>query len=88
MGKIRTFFEKIGYYCPGCNRCKKVFAPPFGRRVCLSCQMEDADHHKAHLTDLISLREKGGISNSETYDRIRWMRDRYLQSKQEREESK
>lgn len=87
MGGIKRFCERRGYYCSGCNRYKKTFSPPFGRRVCLSCQLSDVDEHKAHLDDLILRQRMEIIGEREISERLGYMSERFLQSKSEREDS-
>ena len=87
MGRIQAFFKRTGYYCDGCGRYKKTFSPPFGRRVCLSCQLSDADEHKKHLDDLILRQDMEIIGEREISERLGYMRGRFLQSKSEREDS-
>lgn len=85
---MRNLMRKIGYYCDGCNKYKKTFSPPYGHRVCLACQLGDADEHKGQLDDLIQGRRAGAIDDPETLERIGSMRERFLQSEAERRREK
>jgi len=88
MGKIRNFLERIGYFCPGCNRYIKTFAPPFGRRVCLACQLADAEEHKAELDDIILQRRFCTMPDAVLQGRLGYLRGRFLPSKEERREKR
>lgn len=81
---FRNLFRKMGYYCDGCGKYKKTSNPPFGRRVCLTCQLSDADEHKAHLDDLILRQRMEIIGEREIGERLDYMRERFLPSKAER----
>ncbi len=84
--RIRSILKRIGYYCPGCGRYKKTFSPPFGRRVCLRCQLADANGHKQGLDELMTNWEQGIMSNTDLVSRLEYLRSRYLPSKEERKD--
>ena len=85
MSKFRKFLHRMGYYCQGCQKIKKTFAPPFGRRVCLSCQMLDADAHFAGLNDIIRQRDDGTMGDTVLAERLAVLKEQFLPSKEERE---
>jgi len=84
--RIKRVLKRIGYYCPGCGRYKKTFSPPFGRRVCIRCQLADANGHKQGLDEIITSREQGLISNAEMVSRLDYLSYRYLPNKEERKD--
>ncbi len=87
MKVFERFMTKLGYFCLGCNRYKKVFAPPYGRKVCLSCQLEDVSEHQAYMKDLELRQQIGILSKDDLLTRLDYLRDRFLQSKAERNRS-
>lgn len=88
MKVIRDIIERIGYYCSGCERYKKTFAPPFGRRVCIDCQIDDVNQHSFEL-DNISERHRLGIASDEDLvQKVEQLQGRFLQSKEERKSYK
>lgn len=83
MKFIRDILERIGYYCPACERYTKTFNPPFGRRACIDCQIEDVDQHGVELHNISERYRLGIASNEDLVRKVEQLRDRFLQSKEE-----
>lgn len=85
---MKLFFHKIldrlGYYCYGCGKYKKRFNPPFGRDVCLECQLNDADNRNRELRVLNNSWKRKNITEVEFANRIELLRNKYLASRSER----
>lgn len=88
MERIKALIERIGYYCPGCERYKKTFDPPFGRRACLDCQLSDVNQHGVELHNISERYRLGIASTQDVTDKVGDLRRRFLQSKGERPEPK
>lgn len=75
---VRGIMQKLGYFCPSCSRIKKTFSPPFGNKVCLSCQLKDADDHLHLLNDISIRRGANKISDNELGLRLKNLKKTYL----------
>lgn len=82
--RIKRVLKRLGYYCPGCGRYKKTFSPPFGRRVCLRCQLDDVKGYNRGLDKIIVSREQRLMSDSVMASSLDYLKSRYLPSKEER----
>lgn len=88
MKIIRDILERIGYYCPGCERYTKTFNPPHGRRVCIDCQIDDVNQHGFELRNISERRRLGIASGEDLSRKVEDLRSRFLQGKEERKSCK